>query len=352
MSLVIEAIRNKLLALSFTFEKPPIVIGGMAMEYYGMRKSGADIDLVICDTDYQKLAQMHPEKRKDIYGDFGVVIESFEIWRSIALLDYDFFNRDAIDFGDIKMISIDRLLFSRVSAIDVQKYLDDLKMIKEYYYKNCRNQAFLHEAETHITSYEKNSGIVWGGNYKDLNITYRQLNATDIYPNILDDFNRYQEVTKCWRKQNGEWVLIDNHFIDDWDEAKKKELATLYLPGTIERGGIVFGAFDNGKLIGFFALAGNLIGSRGQYIRLISLQVSYEYRKKGIGKELFSLCTRAAKKTGAEKLYISAHSSQESQAFYRAMKCVDTEEIILELFEAEPFDVHMEFDLSEKERSV
>jgi hypothetical protein len=158
MNLIIDIIRNKLLALNFIFKKPPIIIGGMAMEYYGMRKSGADIDLVICDADYQKLAQMHPEKRKDIYGDFGVVIESFEIWRSIALLDYDFFNKDAIDFGVVKMISIDRLLFSRVSAMDVPKYLDDLKKIKEYYYKNCRNQAFLHEAETHISSYEKNKG--------------------------------------------------------------------------------------------------------------------------------------------------------------------------------------------------
>ena len=284
MKLVIETIRNKLPALSFVFEKPPVIIGGMAMEYYVMRKSGADIDLVICDADYQKLAQMHPEKRKDIYGDFGVVIESFEIWRSIALLDYDFFNKDAIDFGDIKMISIDRLLFSRVSAMEVQKCLDDLKMIKEYYYKNCRNQAFLHEAETHIPSYEKNGGIVWGGDYQDLNITYRQLSIEDIHPNILDDFNRYQEVKKCWRKQSGEWFLVDNHFIDDWDETKKKEIATHYLPGTIERGGTVFGAFDNDKLIGFFVLAGNFIGSRGQYIRLISLQMSYEYRKKGIGK--------------------------------------------------------------------
>ena len=352
MSKIIERVHNRILAINYVFEKPPIIIGGMAMEYYGTRKSGADIDLVICDTDYQNLAQAHSEKRKDIYGDFGVVIEPFEIWRSIALLDYDFFNKDAIDFGDIKMVSIDRLLFSRVSAMEVQKYLDDLMLIKEYYYKNYRNKDFLQEAETHIPSYEKNGGIVWGGNYQDLNITYKQLNIDDIHPNILNDFNRYQEVTKCWRKQNGEWVLVDNRFIDDWDEAKKKELATVYLPGTIERGGTVFGAFDGEKLIGFFALAGNLIGSRKQYIRLISLQVSYEYRHKGIGKKLFALCVDAAKKFGAEKMYISAHSSQESQAFYRAMKCVETEEIIPELFEIEPFDVHMEYILAEKERSV
>ena len=133
MQKVIDIVRGKLLALDFKFETPPIIIGGMAMEYYGIRKSGTDIDLVICDADYQNLAQTHSEKRKDIYGDFGIVIEPFEIWRSIALFDYDFFSKDAIDFGDMKMVSIDRLLFSRVSAMEVQKYLDDLMLIKEYY---------------------------------------------------------------------------------------------------------------------------------------------------------------------------------------------------------------------------
>ena len=63
-----------------------------------------------------------------------------------------------------------------------------------------------------------------------------------------------------------------------------------------------------------------------------------------------TLLSGRAKKTKAKKLYISANSSQESQAFYRAMGCVDAEEIIPELFEAEPFDVHMEYVLSEKER--
>jgi len=166
MSTVVDRIFNELPSINFIFEKPPIVIGGMAMEYYGMRKSGADIDLVIYDTDYQKLALTHPKKRKDIYGDLGVVIAPFEIWRSIALLDYDFFAKDAIDFNNIKMVSIDRLLFSRVSAMDVKKYLDDLMLMKEHYYKNYRNKSFLYEAETHIPSYEKNDGIVWGGNYR------------------------------------------------------------------------------------------------------------------------------------------------------------------------------------------
>ena len=164
---VIQKVQSKLVVLKHQFSIPPIIIGGLAMEYYGIRKSGEDIDLVINDDDYQNIAQLYPEKRKDIYGDFGVVLETFEIWRSIALLDYGFFNKDAIDYDDIKMVSIDRLLFSRVSAMEVQKYYDDLMLIKEYFYKKYRNQAFLQEAESHIQSYEKNGGIIWKGIYSD-----------------------------------------------------------------------------------------------------------------------------------------------------------------------------------------
>ena len=59
--------------------------------------------------------------------------------------------------------------------MEVQKYLDDLTLIKEYYYKNYRNKGFLQEAETHIPSYEKSSGIVWGGNYQDYSVKERSV---------------------------------------------------------------------------------------------------------------------------------------------------------------------------------
>ena len=79
---MIKEIENKILAHGLTFTKKPIIIGGKAMEFYGMRK-GEDIDLVICDADYQNLAAKHPDNRKDIWGDLGVAIDEIEVWRSI-----------------------------------------------------------------------------------------------------------------------------------------------------------------------------------------------------------------------------------------------------------------------------
>ena len=52
-----------------------------------------------------------------------------------------------------------------------------------------------------------------------------------------------------------------------------------------------------------------------------------------------------ARRLGADKLYISAHSSKESQAAYRALGCSFAEEINEELAAAEPFDVQLEYRL-------
>ena len=55
--------------LNHRFLDKPLLIGGMAMEYYGLRKSGMDIDFVVSARDHQTLIQNYPDSVKDIYGD-------------------------------------------------------------------------------------------------------------------------------------------------------------------------------------------------------------------------------------------------------------------------------------------
>lgn len=166
-NILLKKIDYKLKENNLSFIWKPLVIGGMAMEYYGMRKSGADIDLVISTEDYLTYAKNYPDKRKDIYGDLGVVISEFEIWRSIALLDYDFLLKGAIEENNVYIISLDRLLLMRVFAMEVAKYRTDLGLMKEYYYEHFRNLNFLHEANLHRASYNKKGGIIFEGKYED-----------------------------------------------------------------------------------------------------------------------------------------------------------------------------------------
>ena len=167
MKNVVSVVNQAFLKSKLQFTSKPILIGGRAMEYYDIRKSATDIDLIITDNDYQSLAKLYPDKRKDLYGDLGVTIDEFEIWRSIAHLDYDFFKKEAIEQGNFLVISIDRLLWTRVCAMDVEKYRNDLKLMREYYYKRYTNQQYHQEAASHENSYKKKNGAVFGGAYED-----------------------------------------------------------------------------------------------------------------------------------------------------------------------------------------
>ena len=76
-------------------------------------------------------------------------------------------NQKLLNYEKIQMVSLDKLLLMRVCAMEVEKYMNDLNLMKKYYYKNFRNSSFLVEAEQHVPSYNKFNGIIFGGKYED-----------------------------------------------------------------------------------------------------------------------------------------------------------------------------------------
>ncbi|MGN1027809.1 MAG: GNAT family N-acetyltransferase [Faecousia sp.] len=179
-------------------------------------------------------------------------------------------------------------------------------------------------------------------------MTIREITMDEINLGLFSDFNRYQEVTQCWRKRDGKWIVIDNPFIEDWTQADYAYLVGC-LRNTAAAGGVVYGAFENGKLKGFSSVEPVFFGCCGQYLELSSIHVSQDCRGRGIGRELMDAAKGWAKGKKAKKLYISAHSSVESQAFYRAMGCREAEEYSRPHVEKEPCDCQLELDLAESE---
>ncbi|MDE7266162.1 MAG: GNAT family N-acetyltransferase, partial [Lachnospiraceae bacterium] len=82
-----------------------------------------------------------------------------------------------------------------------------------------------------------------------------------------------------------------------------------------------------------------------KYLDLSSIHVSEDMRGQSIGKALFTAAKEWAKNKGARKLYISAHSAVESQAFYKAMGCVEAQVYNQKHVEAEPYDCQLECEL-------
>ncbi|GKX29471.1 hypothetical protein SH1V18_19510 [Vallitalea longa] len=170
----------------------------------------------------------------------------------------------------------------------------------------------------------------------------RELKINDFTNNLLDYFKRYQKVTKVWRIEDNKKVIRDISFIENWDYNKKQNII-LELKETLLNEGIVFGAFENDKLIGFASLSGTLIGENNEYIQLLQLQVSFDFRGRGIGKVLFHNCIKKARILCASKIYISGHSSVETQAFYAKMGCIDAKWLYKHQVELEPYDCQLEY---------
>ena len=177
-----------------------------------------------------------------------------------------------------------------------------------------------------------------------MSFEYRELKEEEINRFLFQSFVRHQNVTDCWRKVSGTWVIQPDPFIDDWTEDDYQFLVQC-LKHTIQTNGVVYGVFQDGALKGFASVEGTLIGKQKEYADLTSIHISKELRGQGVGTELFQLAADWAKEQGAKKLYISAHSAVETQAFYRRLGCVEAQEISKEHAESEPCDVQMEFVL-------
>lgn len=174
-----------------------------------------------------------------------------------------------------------------------------------------------------------------------MKIEYRDIRAGELDRELFRPFIRRQVVVKCWRRENGQWAVRDDPFIDDWSEEDYGFLVSC-LHNTLGTGGLVYGAFCGGELKGFASVEPELFGGEHRYLDLTSIHVSEDMRGHGIGAALFAAAKGWARAHGGRKLYISAHSAVESQAFYRRMGCVEACEYNQKHVEAEPFDCQLE----------
>lgn len=77
------------------------------------------------------LSYKYPEDIKEIWGDLGVCRDSFEIWKSICLFQYEFLSEDAVEEEDFLVISFEKLMFLKVLGISSPKCLKDLYLMRD-----------------------------------------------------------------------------------------------------------------------------------------------------------------------------------------------------------------------------
>lgn len=171
-----------------------------------------------------------------------------------------------------------------------------------------------------------------------------ELTSANFFARSLDDFERRQSVEHCWRKTGNGYSLLPVVYTEDWSLSERREMARKILY-QLSLGSVAYGAMQDGRIVGFALVINQRFGSENQYVDLAEFYVSAPYRRKGIGKALFRVSCSAAQKIGAQKLYISAHSAEESIAAYKSYGCVLAREINQTLAEKEPCDLQLEFKL-------
>lgn len=166
----------------------------------------------------------------------------------------------------------------------------------------------------------------------------------------LKSFSRDEMVTKAWRRKGDNYELSDVSYREAWDE-EELELTECELNQVMHSGGTVITVLMDDRIVGFAALEGETFGAQSEYRILSQFHISSEYRKHGLGRDLFKAVIieakqkQASNQKKASKLYISASSSENTQNFYRSMGCVPALEIHAKMAEKEPYDLQLEYDL-------
>lgn len=175
-------------------------------------------------------------------------------------------------------------------------------------------------------------------------ILYKRLAPEEIGPDLLQHFTRYQVTTEVWVKENNQYKTKADSFIDHWDDVKKQQVIR-DLQLCAQAGGRVVAAIAAGRIIGFANVESTRFGSSQEYVELPYIHVSNEFRKRGIGAQLFARACAEARELQAKKLYIAAHPSVETQHFYRAVGCTYAAEVNQQIYAREPLDIQMEYVL-------
>lgn len=167
----------------------------------------------------------------------------------------------------------------------------------------------------------------------DISITL--LSSDNFTPCALDDFQRRQNVRRVYRKINGTYSLIESPYIEDWTVSEKRKIAS----DISQKDRVTYLAIYNNKVIGFVSFLGETQENR---LIMKALFVSTAFRGKGLGRRLFSILRTEATARNASSIYISACSSEETVAFYRAMGAELSKNPIQAIADAKPLDLQME----------
>lgn len=126
---MLAKVRTEMSKLDYVFKKAPILIGGGAMEYYGMRTTGHDFDFIISREDATVLKQSYGLNHfgGKLCGPDGFCVDmdstftqigGFEIDLAVTMFQYgyEYFVKNAVPLEEYLVVSREDLLLMKCLA--------------------------------------------------------------------------------------------------------------------------------------------------------------------------------------------------------------------------------------------
>lgn len=116
--IVDKKIKKGLKLSKYNFNNKPLVVGGLAMEYYGLRKTGYDYDYVVSRKDWKELKKLYPnninlfggKNEKDVDATINLKDEHVDLISTLFQFNYKDLSKNSIDLPEYKIISLEKLL--------------------------------------------------------------------------------------------------------------------------------------------------------------------------------------------------------------------------------------------------
>jgi ribosomal protein S18 acetylase RimI-like enzyme len=159
----------------------------------------------------------------------------------------------------------------------------------------------------------------------------------------IGEVDRSEHVTRAYVYQDGGLLLeevdwrVPPWFVEGRGSHSVQGNIDDWAP-LLERDGVMLGALDEGRLVGFAIYRPHLEEGMGQ---LAVLHVDCAHRGQGIGRALTEQIVHLSQAHGERRLYVSATPSAPTVEFYRSCGFDLAEEVHPALFALEPEDVHL-----------
>ncbi len=184
-------------------------------------------------------------------------------------------------------------------------------------------------------------------------IEVRLLSASDI--ELLHQIDRTEQLEVEYRVENGKLVSSDSTIeVPPWDTTGSGDHSVSRLVAFcephLEQGAQLLGAFRAGAIVGMAVVESTLRPGVGW---LALLHVSNGQRRGGVGQALWRAGVSIVEDAGGEAIYVSAAPTGSAVQFYLKQGCrlAEAKEIVPELFDAEPDDIHLLCPLSPRQPS-